>query len=127
MGKTYMITNIFPRNVPPKKGYLVTITEEISKFVIKNYSDTFDPTISYSSEKSSVGWSARKNASIGICRRIPRVIYNESKIEKLDYAHLIELASHECAHLVYDGHGKQFQDAFVFILDTCIDSLEKAK
>ena len=91
-GKT-MIKNIFPTNNPPKKEYLVTITEEISKFVIENYHDTFDPTIQYSDgTKAYIGWSTRKNASIGVCRRIPRVIYyNGAKIGNLDYSELIDL------------------------------------
>jgi hypothetical protein len=60
------LNNIFPTNHPPKKEYLVTLTEEISKFVIKNYHDTFDPTIQYSDgTKAHIGWSARKKCNRG--------------------------------------------------------------
>jgi predicted metal-dependent hydrolase len=109
-----------------KKDFLIDITETISKSVIKNYQDTFDPTISYSDgTKAHVGWSARKNATVGICRRIPRVIYyNESKIRKLDYAELIDLASHECAHLIYDGHGEEFWNVYHTIIDECAETIK---
>ena len=120
------LNNIFPTNHPPKKEYLVTLTEEISKFVIKNYRDTFDPTIQYSDgTKAHIGWSARKNATVGICMRIPRVIYyNEAKIGEMGYLELIELASHECAHLVYDGHGVEFWNVHHNILDECAKAIE---
>ena len=119
-----MPNNNFSINNSSKREYLVNITEKISKFVIENYRDTFDPTIQYSDDtKVNVGWSARKNASIGVCRRIPRAIYyNESKIGNLDYSELIDLASHECAHLVYDGHGEEFWNVYSDILE----SVEKA-
>jgi predicted metal-dependent hydrolase len=120
-----MIKNIFPANNPSKKEYLEDITEKISKFVIENYRNTFDPTILYSSDKVCIAWPQRKNACIGICRKIQRIIYyNESKIEKLDYDELIELASHECAHLVYDGHNKKFWEAYHTILDACAESIK---
>lgn len=58
--------------------------------------------------------------------RIPRLIrYNELKISKLEYAELIDLASHECAHLIYDGHGKEFKDTYNLLMDVCIKRLRE--
>jgi hypothetical protein len=69
-----------------------------------------------------------KNATVGICRRIPRVIYyNEAKIGEMGYLELIELASQECAYLVYDGHGVEFWNVYGAILDECAKAIEKAK
>ena len=120
------LENIFPINNPNKKEYLVDITHKISKFTIEHYKDTFDPTISYSTNKITVNFNPRKNAHVGICMRIPRIIrYNEIKINDWEYSELIELAAHECAHLVYDGHGKNFHNAFNFIMDICIKRLRE--
>lgn len=120
------LENIFPVNHPDKKEYLIDITNKISKFVLNYYKDKLDPSISYSSGKIAIGFNNRKNACVGICRRIPRVIiYNEDKIRDLEYAELIELASHECAHLIYDGHGEDFNDSFNFIMDICIKRLDE--
>lgn len=116
--------NIFPINHPNKKDYLIDITNKISKFTLDYYKDKLDPSVSYSSNKINIGFNTRKNACIGICRRIPRVIiYNEDKIHDLEYAELIELAAHECTHLIYDGHKKDFNDSFNFIMDVCIKKL----
>ena len=119
-----VLEDIFPINNPNKKEYLIDTTKKISRFVIEYYKDKFDPTITYSTGNVNVGFSRRKNACIGICRRIPRIIYyNEEKIRELEYSELIELASHECTHLIYDGHKKDFSEAFNFIMDTCVKRL----
>jgi hypothetical protein len=118
------LENIFPINNPNKKEYLIDITHKISKFAIDYYKDTFDPTILYSTNKITVDFNPRKNACVGICMRIQRVIlYNEIKINDLEYSELIELAAHECTHLVYDGHERNFSDAFNFIMDVCVKRL----
>lgn len=116
-----ILENIFPIGNPNKKEYLIDITHKIAKFAIEYYKDTFDPTILYSHNKIIVDFNSRKNACVGICMRIQGAIrYNERKIKELEYSELIELAAHECAHLIYDGHGKDFSDAFNFIMDTCV-------
>ena len=120
------LENIFPTNHPDKKEYLVDITNKISTFALDYYKDKLDPSISYSTGKVTIDFNTRKNACIGVCMRIPRVIrYNETKTRDLEYAELIDLASHECAHLIYDGHGEDFSDAFNFIMDTCVKRFER--
>jgi predicted metal-dependent hydrolase len=120
------LENIFPINHPDKKEYLIDITNKISKFTLNYYKDKLDPTVSYSNSGISIGFNTRKNACIGICRRIPRIIiYNETKIRDLEYAELIDLAAHECAHLIYDGHGKNFNNTYNLLMDICIKNLEE--
>jgi len=123
------LENIYPDISQDKKDYLIDITHKISRFVIEYYKDQFDPTISYVTGKEAyVNFSTRKNAVIGYCNKIPRVIsYNEKKIRQLDHAHLIELAAHECVHLVYNGHKSDFSDALHLVLCKCIDRIEKHK
>jgi hypothetical protein len=124
-----ILEDIYPDLSKDKIDYLINTTKKISKFIIKYYANEFDPTISYSNgEEAHVDFSIRKNAVIGYCMRIPRIIiYNKKKAEHLDYPHLIELASHECVHLVYTGHGKNFQDAHHLILTKCIERIEQYK
>ena len=120
------LENIFPTNHPNKKEYLIDITNKISKFVLNYYKDKLDPSIPYSTDKINIGFNTRKNACIGVCMRIPRIIrYNETKIYSLEYAELINLASHECAHLIYDGHGKNFNDTYNLLMDICINQLRE--
>ena len=58
--------------------------------------------------------------------RIPQIIrYNENKIHDLEYAELIDLASHECTHLIYDDHGRNFTTAYNYIMDICIKRLRE--
>lgn len=126
LGGFIILEDIFPINNPDKKEYLIDTTKKISRFVIEYYKETFDPAISYSTGKVTVGFTKRKNACVGICRKIPRhIVYNEEKIQELSYAKLIELASHECAHLVYEGHGKNFKNVHHFVFDRCVDRLKE--
>ncbi|MFA6315688.1 MAG: hypothetical protein WC648_04975 [Candidatus Paceibacterota bacterium] len=126
INNSFTLENIFPFNHPDKKEYLIDITNKISKFVLDTYKDKLDPSVSYSADKINIGFSNRKNACVGICRRIPRIIYyNETKIRDLEYEELIDLASHECAHLIYDGHGKDFNDVYNLLIDVCIKNLRE--
>ena len=42
----------------------------------------------------------------------------------MGYANLIGLSVHECAHLVYDGHGKDFMRTQDEIFDVVLKQLE---
>lgn len=119
------IEGIFPQTGIPKKEYLVNITKKIAQFTIRYYKDLFDPTTGHP-ENVTIEWDKRKNASTGTCRRVFRIIqYNESKINLMTHVYLIALAVHECAHLVYDGHGKKYMEVQDFIFDKCIEDLER--
>ena len=120
------LEDIFPINEPDKKEYLIDITNKISKFVLDYYKDKLDPSTSYSHDGINIYFNSRKNSCIGVCRRIPRIInYNETKIKNLEYWKLIELASHECTHLIYDGHDEKFTETHEFIFTICINRLKQ--
>jgi predicted metal-dependent hydrolase len=125
--KGFTLGNIHPINNLNKKEYLIDITKKISNFTIEYYKDKFDPTVSYMNGGNvNIEFNKRKNACVGICKRIQRIIiYNEEKIEKLEYSELIELACHECAHLIYSGHEKNFIEYFNFLMDICIKQLRE--
>jgi hypothetical protein len=123
------LDNIFPPSGISNKDWCACITNKIGMFTLEYYKDKLDPTISYSNGGHiNIYWNPRKNSCVGTCRRIPRIIaYNESKINDMNKANVLHVVVHECAHLIYDGHGKEFSNIEDFIFDKCIENLEKNK
>ena len=109
----------------PNEILVIDLTKNLGKYALNKYREYLDPTISYSDPNHiGVYFETRKNGIVGTCRRIPRIInYNLTKVNCLDKSHLIELVSHEVAHLIFDGHRKEWKNVYESLFNHVLEGL----